>query len=61
MSLLTVSGYFFRPRSLRPDGPRQAPVYAENVSGNRDLVAGGVQGGAGDGGDGLVSLWLRLM
>ena len=35
---------FFRPAPLRPDGPRPAPVYAENVSGNRDLVAGGVQG-----------------
>ena len=57
MSLLTVSGYFFRPRSLRPDGPRPAPAYAENVSGSRDLVTGGWwHAGAGDGGDGLVSL-----
>ena len=44
MSLLTVSGYFFRPRSLRPDGPRPAPAYAENISGSRDLVTGGMQG-----------------
>ena len=44
MSLLTVSGYFFRPAPLRTDGPRPAPAYAENVSGNRDLVAGGMQG-----------------
>ena len=60
MSLLTVSGYFFRPRSLRPDGTRQASAYA-NVSGNRDLVLVAYREGRGM----VVMVWflsrLRLM